>query len=177
MHLTKIFFIITSLLVLSACNLDIPEPTTSVFATANEITLSRIIDGDTFEMSNGDTVRVLGIDYPDISNNRIDKWTNLGLSEERIRFCYKEGIAMLNQKYKGKTVELTPDFNEVEKDRYGRLLLYVYVDGVDIGNELINNGYAVTYDPTESKLCSRCMIYLNDEIIVKMAKEGCLWEK
>jgi micrococcal nuclease len=92
--------------------------------------VERIIDGDTFVISGDERVRMLGIDTP-----------------ERGKLYYKEAAAYLATLIDGKMVQLEKDRSE--RDRYGRLLRHVYVDGVWINEKMIADGYArfVTYPP------------------------------
>jgi len=93
----------------------------------------RVIDGDTIEIEGGARVRYIGIDTPE----------TYGEAE-----CYGwEATAKNRELVEGKRVRLVKDVSEA--DRYGRLLRYVYVDGVFVNAELVRLGYAlaVTYPP------------------------------
>ncbi len=93
--------------------------------------VTRIIDGDTVELANGQRLRYIGIDTPEMSGD-----------------CYaweakqKNAELVLNQ-----WVKLVKDVSET--DRYGRLLRYVYVgsgpDEVFVNAELVRQGYAFAY--------------------------------
>src|SRR3989304_8615709 len=72
-------------------------------------TVTRVIDGDTFEISTGDEVRMLNINTP-----------------ERGQYYYQEAKNALKILIENKTVELERDAEGT--DRYGRLLRYVFVD-------------------------------------------------
>jgi len=142
-------------------------------------TIKRVVDGDTYELYNGDTIRVLGIDYPDISGEnygkpRIQKWLDMGLTEEKIKKCYSEGQEKLKKMLLDKQVDIIKDENEQDKDKYGRLLRYVELNSLDIEKYLIENGYAIMYDPTKP-LCNRCYDYSNLELEIRRNKIGCLW--
>jgi len=140
------------------------------------VVVTRIIDGDTYEvrLSNGskETVRVLGIDYPDIDSDGIKKWIGLGVTEDKVKICYDEGEEMLVNSLVNKSVILVSDSNEADKDRYGRLLRYVdlKLSADDVGLNLIILGYAIKYDPS-GKQCVRCGTYLSRE-----KQGGCLWK-
>lgn len=158
-----------------------------------KVIVTRIIDGDTLEVltermgcadANNcpegtycevdclnlerikEKVRVLGIDYPDITSDRIDKWIGFGLNETKIKNCYRSGIGGVKILLENKSVILSSDSLEQDKDKYGR---YVNVDGTDLGEYLLVNGYAVMYDPIQP-LCSKCSFYQTLE-----KKGGCLW--
>lgn len=85
--------------------------------------VTRVIDGDTFVLENNERVRLLGIDAP-----------------EKGQFLWKEAKDYLTEKVKDKKVVLKPD--KVERDKYGRLLRYVFIDNEFINLELIERGYA-----------------------------------
>jgi micrococcal nuclease len=91
-----------------------------------------VIDGDTVELADGRHVRYLGIDAPESGE------------------YYAENATERNKELvEGKTVELQK--GKQDKDQYGRLLRYVYVDGVFVNAELIAGGYAKVYlfDPDD----------------------------
>jgi endonuclease YncB( thermonuclease family) len=96
--------------------------------------VTRIIDGDTFEVSSNfgdrETVRPIGIDTP-----------------ERGEPCFKEAGAQLSALIVNKNVDLVASASSDTRDGYGRLLRYVEIDGRDIGLQLITDGWAVAaYD-------------------------------
>lgn len=100
---------------------------------ATIITVTRIIDGDTIQISTGETLRYIGVDTPEIT----------GKDE-----CYAQEATQKNtQLVLNKQVRLEKDKSHT--DRYGRLLRYVYVDDVMINYELVVQGYAFskTYPP------------------------------
>ncbi len=90
--------------------------------------VSRVVDGDTLELGNGETVRVVGIDTPEVGE------------------CgFEESAAALGRLTQGKQVTLTA--SDEDRDQYGRLLRYVDVGGLDTGLRLIREGLAVArYD-------------------------------
>jgi len=88
----------------------------------------RVIDGDTFVIETGEHVRVLGINAPEMK-------TDLGEpAKEHL-------LALIN----GKTVDLEPDHISANKDVYGRLLRYVYLDNVDIDKKMVTDGWAIAF--------------------------------
>ena len=84
-------------------------------------TVTRVIDGDTVELANGDRVRYLGIDTPETVHG-------------------EEATARNRELTEGKTVQLLADSED--RDTYGRLLRYVFIDGTFVNAELIWEGYA-----------------------------------
>ncbi|MFH1457113.1 MAG: thermonuclease family protein [Patescibacteria group bacterium] len=57
----------------------------------------------------------------------------------------REATNYLTQEVLNKNILLEPDKISDDKDRYGRLLRYVYIDGKDINANLIKDGYARIY--------------------------------
>ena len=104
------------------------------YATSHKVT--RVIDGDTIELENGQKVRYIGIDTPEtVAPNKPDG-------------CFGKDAANKNRELvENKYVRLEKDVNET--DRYGRLLRYVYVDNIFVNDYLVRQGYAfaVSYPP------------------------------
>ena len=94
-----------------------------------------VIDGDTIKLSNGELVRYIGIDTPEI---RIKQGGEFVYSPQPLSLEAKDFNVKLVQ---GKYVRV--EFDVEKKDIYGRLLGYCFVDGVLVNSELIKNGYAV----------------------------------
>jgi drug/metabolite transporter (DMT)-like permease/endonuclease YncB( thermonuclease family) len=90
--------------------------------------VSFVIDGDTFVLSTGEHVRLIGVDAPE--NNKYNPVQCFGPESSR----------MLTTLVGSQDIELEKDTSE--KDTYNRLLRYVYQDGVFINNLLVEQGYA-----------------------------------
>ncbi len=89
----------------------------------------RAIDGDTIEIEGGERIRYIGIDAPETG------------AEPEGPDCFAAEAARKNQELvAGKTVELLPDAED--RDQHGRLLRYVFADGVFVNAELARLGYA-----------------------------------
>jgi micrococcal nuclease len=88
----------------------------------------RVIDGDTFETENGEKVRLIGINAPEISD-----------------FYGQEAKNYLMSIVQNKIVELKTDNTSNDRDRYNRLLRYVFLGGVDINKKMISDGFAFAY--------------------------------
>ena len=84
-----------------------------------------VIDGDTFKTQNGATIRLLGINAPEITDPGGDMAKDLLT------------LFILNR-----NVHLDKDITD--QDDYGRLLRYLFVDGKFINAELVRLGYAET---------------------------------
>lgn len=104
--------------------------TPTITSDASLILVTRVIDGDTIEISDGQHVRYIGIDTPET----VDPRTTVQ--------CYgKEASDKNKELVDGKRVRLEKDISET--DKYGRLLRYVYLeDGRFVNDILVKEGYA-----------------------------------
>lgn len=99
----------------------------SAFAKAEFATVSTVKDGDTVKLTNGKTVRYIGINSPEIKSNE----------------CFSAEAKSINSKLvKGKRIKLVSDKSDT--DKYGRLLRYVWIGDSFVNDYLIKNGYATT---------------------------------
>jgi micrococcal nuclease len=128
----------------------LPSPTPSaqptstaspVLGSATDATLyavSRVIDGDTIEVTKEgviEKVRLIGIDTPEVVDPR-----------KPVECFGKEASQKAKELLTGKQVILIADRSQQNKDRYGRLLRYVFLeDGTHINKQLISEGYASEY--------------------------------
>ncbi len=108
-------------------------------ASATDILVTRVIDGDTIEVSIAGTIytiRYIGIDTPELDDKR-----------PTFRVIAQEATRYNQQLIEGVIVRLEKDISET--DRYGRLLRYVYVDDIFVNAELVRQGLAWTkaYEP------------------------------
>jgi micrococcal nuclease len=108
--------------------------------------VSRVIDGDTFKLQNGQIVRLIGVDAPERKDNpklRKDaKRRNISkkaeMSNGRISYLFTKNIL------EGKLVRI--EFDRKRYDAYGRMLGYAYFkNGVMVNAELLKEGYAYLY--------------------------------
>lgn len=98
----------------------------------------KVIDGDTIVVQIGfkkETVRLLGVDTPEIKSP---------YTEEE---CFgREASKKTKDLLLKQRVYLIKDKNAPDRDKYGRLLRYVFLeDGSFINAELIKEGYAFLY--------------------------------
>lgn len=101
-----------------------PTPSLATVQTIYETALvTRIIDGDTIVLESGKRVRYIGIDTP-----------------ERGKPFYREAKEKNSDLVLGKAVRMERD--RTDRDRYGRLLRYVYVGDTFINGELVRMGAA-----------------------------------
>lgn len=114
--------------VVSADNLNITNP------VGSEALVSEVIDGDTVRLSDGNKVRILGIDTPETKDPR-----------KPVQCFGEEASAKMKELTEGKQVTLLVDSSQGDKDKYGRLLRYIYIGSTDIGAQMIEEGYAFAY--------------------------------
>ncbi len=119
-------------------------PSLSAAATLSG-TVQWIHDGDTIRVSGIGTVRLLGIDAPEQEASHRDRFfRRWKISPEDLRRTHREGKTYLIRTLKGQTVQLKTDAEQ--RDRYGRLLAYVYTPaGQLVNRNLLEKGYAVVY--------------------------------
>jgi len=87
-----------------------------------QATVTRIIDGDNLELSNGQSIRLYGINCP-----------------EKNQPLYQDAVALttklaLNQPIR---IEYQPNY---AKDRWGRVLGYVFIGDTHLNLELVKSG-------------------------------------
>lgn len=120
--------------------------------------VKRVVDGDTFVVNyegKDEKVRLIGVDTPESVHPDEKKNTEFG--KEVSDFTKK----MLSDKY----VEL--EFDVSQRDKYGRLLAYVYLDGQMYNKMLLEKGYAkiATFPPNVK--------YVDDfTVLQKQARES-----
>ncbi|HEC87933.1 MAG TPA: nuclease [Thermoplasmata archaeon] len=133
----------------------------SILFATDWVVVSRVIDGDTFETSSGETVRLIGVDAPETKH-----------PTKTVEYYGKEASEFTKKYLQGKTVQLKYDWQE--RDKYGRLLAYVFLeDGTFFNALLIKEGYAHAY--LKYPFDEACMTYFKKlENDAREAKKG-LW--
>lgn len=110
-------------------------PTPTIFR--EKAYVNYVFDGDTIELSGKITLRLVGIDAPETAN----KYTHF--KEE----CFASDSAKIAKELlMGQNIEIEKDLED--KDNYGRLLRYVFLDDVFINEFLLRNGYAKLEEKT-----------------------------
>jgi micrococcal nuclease len=99
---------------------------------SHDVRVLHVVDGDTIEVDDRgrrETVRLLGVDTPETVDPR------------KSVQCYgPEASAFTKRRLEGRRVTLERDVEQ--RDRYGRFLAYVTVEGRRFNDELIEGGYA-----------------------------------
>ena len=97
-----------------------------------------VIDGDTIQVMIDDkkeTIRLIGINSPETVDPR-----------KPVECFGKEASAFAKSKLTGKSVRLEADSSQGERDKYSRLLRYVFLeDGTNFDKLMISEGYAYEY--------------------------------
>lgn len=99
-----------------------------------------VVDGDTFWFD-GEKIRILDIDTPELSSARCADEERLGeAAKARLRALLNAGTVTLEARGR-------------DRDRYGRLLRTVHVDGTPVGRTLIREGLARPYGGGRRSWC------------------------
>ena len=111
---------------------------TAVINQPGLYTIDHFVDGDTVAVQMGDTVetiRMIGIDTPETHR------PNTPVQ------CYGPAAAAYTKSRIGsQRIRLVSDSQSTNRDRYNRLLRYVYLtDGTNLNQELVARGYAFAY--------------------------------
>ncbi len=119
----QIFVVAFLFLAISACSSGGAEQQVS------QVDVVRVIDGDTVVIAGDERVRLIGVDTPEKGQCGFDE------AKQALMKLLASGTATF---YSGTTSD---------KDKYDRLLRYIEVEGIDVGLNLISNGFAIArYD-------------------------------
>ncbi len=127
---------------------------------AEESIVQRLVDGDTVVLANGDRVRYIGMDTPELHHPR-----------KPVQVYAREAMEFNRNLVEGKTVLL--EFDVERYDKYNRLLAYVFLqDGTFVNAELVRQGYAhILTIPPDVKYAG---LFLKYEREARKARRG-LW--
>lgn len=109
--------------------------------------VEKVVDGDTIKVNirgNIETVRLLGIDTPEIVDH-----------QKSVQCFAKTASDKMKKFILGKYVKLIDDSTQGNRDRYGRLLRYVYLldnKATFVNGEMIKQGYAFSYKKYPTKM-------------------------
>lgn len=113
-----------------------------------------VVDAEVVKVYDGDTITVNIAGWPDIIGKKIEIRINgidaPELHDKRPHIREKAVLAtnFLNEKIgQAKFVQL----KHLHRDKYFRIDADVFVNGVDVGKELLNNGFAIEYDGKTKK--------------------------
>ena len=132
--------VLVALLIGAIQDQDLTDQSGSVVdsQTAGMYEVVKVIDGDTIQVNvRGKTerIRLIGIDAPELVDPR-----------RPVECLGREAAEYTRELLRGKNVRIETDPSQDERDRYGRLLAYVFLeDGTHVNLELIRQGYAHEY--------------------------------
>jgi len=117
--------------------------------TGDYATVIRVVDGDTFELDTKERVRLLGIDTPEkYESKKLEKDAeSSGMDKKTIKKLGQLASDYVKGFVEGKKVRLERDPTNDDKDRYGRLIRYVYLeDETCVNAKIVQDGYAQVYE-------------------------------
>jgi len=122
-------FLFTCALLLSGCSNDL------TVTSPNSATMERVVDGDTIDIAiggNTERVRLIGINTPET------KHPTKGME------CFGPEASAYTEQLLPKGTKLRVERDIEARDKYGRLLLYVYIENsnVFVNLDLVLQGYA-----------------------------------
>jgi micrococcal nuclease len=121
-------------------------------------TVTRVVDGDTLHLANGEKVRLLGVDTPETKHPK-----------KRRQPFGKEAGDFTRRLVEGRRVRVV---RATQGDRYGRTLAYVYLsDGSLLNQEIIRHGLGRVY---LGSAFERRQQFLSLEAEARRAKRG-IW--
>jgi micrococcal nuclease len=125
-------------------------------AGSTRATVREVVDGDTLKVridGQADTVRVLGIDTPEVHTDNTPDEFDPRLSPAHLRRWGKQASGYMRDRLaRGDRVTLVFDPNEGRRGYYDRLLAYVELpDDADLGAALVENGIARVYEKGDAQ--------------------------
>ena len=109
-----------------------------------DILVTKVFDGDTVRLADGEKVRLLGIDTPEMyeSDKLLRDAQKSGQDIRTIMALGRKSYQFTKQLVEGKKVRL--EFDVQQRDKYGRLLAHVFISNTQLflNAEIIKQGYA-----------------------------------
>ena len=128
--------------------------------------VQQVIDGDTVQLGDGQMVRYIGIDAPEVRRHVGGEWV---MDPEPFAQAATEANRQLVE---GQRVRL--EYDAQTHDRYGRLLAYVYVGEQMVNEALVADGYAhVLTIPPNVRYAEQFRLLANE---ARRARRG-LWRE
>jgi micrococcal nuclease len=122
----------------SGCRQD-QQPRPANEGTTGSVPVTRVVDGDTIHVLLGgriERLRLIGVDAPEIDH------------PEQPAECYgKESARFAQRSLDGRTIRI--EFDVERRDRFDRLLAYVFMEGELFNETLVAEGFAIerSYPP------------------------------
>jgi endonuclease YncB( thermonuclease family) len=119
----------------------------------------KVIDGDTVELNTIGKVRLIGVDTPETVHPR-----------KKLEYLGPEASRFLSELAHGKKVRI--EYDDQRKDKYGRILGYLYLnDNTSLNEQIIKEGFSSAYIKYKFKKSEDYQIL---EAIAKTKRKG-LW--
>ena len=109
---------------------------------ARPYVVARVVDGDTLELANGDNVRLVQIDAPEL---REDECYGRAARAELVRLAPVGSSIRLQADVRAASYPVGKPRDLDKVDRFGRLLAYVFRDGTNVNLELVRAGAAAPW--------------------------------
>ena len=122
-------FVAVVIFVLYRLTQTLPDTDSFSFDSTGPYYVERVVDGDTFVLQGGVRVRLLGVDTPETKHPR-----------RPVEPLGPEASEFVKKRIEGKLVTL--QFDRERRDRYHRVLAYVYQGDWFLNEELILAGYS-----------------------------------
>ncbi|TRZ83609.1 hypothetical protein D4R86_00485 [bacterium] len=123
-QVSRYFVYVLCAFLISGCG---PIPTGDYYAR-----VVYVYDGDTVKLDNGEKVRYLGIDTPEMNyKNPPAEYLAQQAKRFNANLVYRKKVRL--------------ELDVVKRDKYDRLLAYVYLDDVFVNAKMIEEGYAKVY--------------------------------
>ncbi len=148
-YFIKIFVLVIAVFVFKGCELEKEKVQVQKTPEKEYLIVEKVLDGDTFRLSNGEKVRLLGIDTPEkYQSDKLESDSKKsGRDKKTIQKLGQLASNYVKEFAEGRKVYLEREPNHEDRDKYGRLLRYVYLeDGTMINKKIIADGYAYVYD-------------------------------
>lgn len=152
--LRKLFICLFLALTLPFSTVNIKSPvfayTETVLDKQKIFKVGKVVDGDTIKVNirgKTETVRLLGIDTPETVDPR-----------KEVQCFGKAASSKMKSFVSGKYVKLIDDSTQGNRDRYGRLLRYVYLPdskATFVNGEMVKQGYAFSFKKYPTKMLRR----------------------
>lgn len=161
-RLTLFGLLVLTLLLSTACQAE--PPATGI--------VTWVDDGDSFVLKGGQKVRLLGIDAPERKGSDRDRYyLRQGIRRKTLRQIAQKALHYNIGQLKKKEVRL--EYDREIRDKYGRLLAYVYLpDGRMLNRILLEKGYVAVFRRFDFK---RKQEFLAIEKKARKEKRG-LWK-
>lgn len=115
-----------------------PTPTSAVLGVHSDATVVKVVDGDTIDIlknNNKERIRLLGINTPETVDPR-----------KSVQCFGEQASNKAKELLENKSIKMESDPTQGDKDKYGRLLRYIYLEnGTFVNLVLIQEGFAYEY--------------------------------